>query len=369
MARRRDVLSVLLAAAGFGLGHGGPGRMSAAAAATGGDASASEAAAFARWHAMLPSQRQREAMFAIDAGERANWHYVPRRRRGLAFQAMDAAARTAARAAIASALSERGMAKVEDILRLEAVLGAIEARPGFRDPDDYALTVFGVPEPRGTWGWRLEGHHLSLNFAYRDGRAIGATPMFFGANPAVVPAGVEGFAHLAGLEPMAEEIGAARTLLSALDAGQVDRAVIRDRPFGDIVAGPGREQALARPEGVPAAAMSASQRQALVALIERYLGHLPAEEARARSDAIRAAGVDAIHFAWAGATEPGRGRGHYFRVHGPNVLIEYDNSRSNANHVHSVWIEPGNPFGRDVLGDHYRHGHHGTPGQAHDRAG
>ena len=308
---------------------------------------------FRDWLGGLTDRQRDRAIVPFDDAERFNWHYTPRRRKGLPLEAMTEPQRQGLFALLAFGLGEAGYAKTRDIIRLEKVLGEIETFGFSRDPELYFLTVFGAPADTGVWGWRFEGHHLSLNMAFRDATLVAATPCFLGANPAVVPVGHD----LAGLEVLGGEIGLARTLLNRLDDGQRGAAVIADRSFGDIVAGPGREDALAQPEGLAVSAMTTDQTETLVALIEAYAGVLPEPWAANELRRVRAAGLDGIRFAWAGATEPGPGRGHYFRVHGPAVLIEYDNTRTGANHVHSVWHDPGNPFGRDVLGAHYRHGH------------
>lgn len=304
------------------------------------------------WLSSLDATQRRTAMMHFGDSERFDWHFTPRRRRGLPLAAMTEGQRTLAHRVLRTGLSEAGYRKATDIIRLEAVLREIETFGFSRDPERYYMTVFGTPGPTGAWGWRFEGHHLSLNMTFRDEQLVGATPHFLGANPAIVPVG-----HLKGLQVLETEIGIAVELLRALDGAGRSRAIIAERAFGDIVAGPGREERLQTPEGLPASAMTSAQRDLVVRLVETYAGNLPAAWADAELDRIRAAGLDALHFAWAGAPNPGPRRGHYFRVHGPTVLIEYDNSRGEANHVHSVWHDPTNPFGRDVLGAHYRHGH------------
>ena len=304
-----------------------------------------------RWLAALDDGQRAKARFPFADLERLDWHYVPRGRKGLALKDMTSSQRDRAMAVLRLGLSEAGYKKTTDIITLEKILGEIETFGFFRDPGKYYLTVFGTPGD-GAWGWRFEGHHLSLNMTLRDGRLIAATPLFLGTNPAVVPVG-----HMKGMEVMGPEIKLARALLGALDGEQRQRALIADGAFGDIVAGPGREDSLKEPIGIAGADLAGAQRDVLIALVERYARNLPTDWAAEEMARVRAAGLDGLHFAWAGATEPGPGRGHYFRVHGPAVLIEYDNSRSDANHVHSVWHDPMNPFGRDVLGAHYRHGH------------
>jgi len=307
-----------------------------------------EAVAFLR--TLTPEQR-RLAVFGIDSHERLDWHYIPRERPGLPLKAMDDRQRDAAHALLRAVLSEVGYRKATDIMRLETVLRAIEKVRRFdRDPDNYAWIVFGDPDAGAPWGFRVEGHHLSLNFTCA-GSADSVTPAFMGANPARVPSGpLEGHRVLGAQEDLARE------LVRGLPAADRDRVIIAERSLGDIVSGPDRADALRRPEGLPIDEMAPPQRALAERLIEEFVGNLRTELAEAQRARIREAGLGAIHFAWAGPIEPGHA--HYFRLHGPLLLIEHDNTQNDANHVHSVWRDPTRDFALDVLGEHYRSGHH-----------
>jgi Protein of unknown function (DUF3500) len=141
-----------------------------------------------------------------------------------------------------------------------------------------------------------------------------------------------------------------------MDEPQRRRMIIAAQSLGDIVSSPGRTERLASPAGVPAADLTASQREMLVRLVEEYARNMRAEVADEELRLVREAGVERLHFAWAGPLEPGRA--HYYRVHGPTVLIELDNTQNDANHIHSVWHDPRQGFGLDALRSHYAHGHH-----------
>ena len=146
----------------------------------------------------LPDDARRRAVIAFGDKERFNWHYVPRGREGLPFKAMPAPARAAAHELMKASLSAVGYAKAVNVIRLETVLRQLETFGGLpRDPENYSVTVFGAPDrPAAPWGWRLEGHHLSLNFTLVPGKPVAVTPAFFGANPAEVRSGpAEGPAH------------------------------------------------------------------------------------------------------------------------------------------------------------------------------
>jgi hypothetical protein len=282
----------------------------------------------------------------------------------------------AAHALIAGALSLPAYARVCAIMALESVLNLIEERRGdaFRDPGRYFLSVFGSPRDEA-WGWRLEGHHVNLNFTVAAGEVAAATPLFLGANPSEV-------SHRGStvLRPCAEEEDAARALLEMLGPAQEAAAIICEVAPPDFVLmnapfvpgtalppetvgamrprenpmTPAQKEAVrferSAPKGIPASVMTSAQRDALSDLVGIYIGRLPEPLAASEQARIDESGRDRIHFAWAGSRE--RRRGHYYRLQGPTFLVEYDNTQDSANHVHTVWRDPVRDFGLDALRDH-----------------
>jgi hypothetical protein len=232
------------------------------------------------------------------------------------------------------------------------VLRQLETLGGLlRDAENYSVTVFGAPDSTAApWGWRLEGHHLSLNFTLVPGKPVAVTPAFFGANPAEVRSG-----PLKGLRTLAREQDLGRALAQSMDAAQRRRMTISAQSLGDIVSGPGRAESLASQVGLPTVDLAPPQREILVQLVEEYARNMRPDLADEHLRRIREAGVERIHFAWAGPIDPGHA--HYYRVHGPTVLIELDNTQNDANHIHSVWHDPRNDFGADLLRAHYERGH------------
>jgi hypothetical protein len=303
------------------------------------------------WLAALDQRQQREAQLDWTSRLRESWHYVPRSRPGVALKAMNAAQTAAAWDLLGSLLSARGLDQVRGQLAIERILGELSGSPSFRDPGNYALVVFGDPAGSAPWAWRFEGHHLSLSVLVAPGHGVAVTPAFFGANPAQVP---RGHAH-GGFRLIGAEEDAAFSLIQSLDGGLRTQAVIADRALGDIVSGPGRELDLKRFEGVPLARLNEAQRGGILRILELYAGTMRQEIAAAALAKVREAGLETLHFAWAGSLA--RGRPHYFRVHGPTALVEYDNTQDGANHVHSVWIDPQALFGRDLLKAHYKGAH------------
>jgi hypothetical protein len=154
----------------------------------------------------------------------------------------------------------------------------------------------------------------------------------------------------AGLRILAAEEDEGRALVTSLAADQQKTAIIAPETTNDIVTANKPRVELKQFEGLPAAKMTAAQKAQLRKLIDVYAMRVPEAQRKAQMARMEKAGFDTLHFAWAGSLEPGRK--HYYRVHGPTLLIEYDNSQNDANHIHSVWRDPENDFGGDPLRKH-----------------
>lgn len=297
-----------------------------------------------------PSQR-RQCVFSADGRQRFNWDYRPGKRAGLPLSAMEDSQRLRALALLVSGLSRSGGRTAFNIMSLEKILGSIEGSGNHRrDPGLYYVTIFGEPSLDSAWGWRIEGHHLSVNFRIAKGGDVFCCPSFFGANPATVPEGpLQGFLTL----PREEQV--ARELLATLGEEQRRRACVSSEAPGDIVTGWASHIELDEPVGIPAQDFNAEQHQALLDLLEVYVGRMTAHVAEEEMAQIDKEGVGSIHFAWAGSTQ--RGHAHYYRLHGPSTVVEYDNIQNNANHIHSVWRNLKRDWGGDLLRDHYAQSH------------
>jgi len=317
------------------------------------------AAARAFLDSLDPAQRQRVTYPLADA-ERENWHYVPRDRNGLRLKDLTPGQRDRAIALLHAGLSERGRAQAEAIMSLEQVLFEIEGR-SHRDAGLYTVTLFGEPSEQASWGWRVEGHHLSVNFTLVGGHAIATTPSFFGANPAEVRSGPR-----QGLRALGELEDLGRELVRALTPAQQQRAILPIKVPSDILTTNQRRIALSAPEGLAASAMNAAQRKVLEQIVRAYVFRHRPDVAQQELERITAAGWETVHFAWVGGLEPGVG--HYYRVQGRTFLIEYDNTQNNANHVHAVWRDAERDFGRDLLREHYERDPHGADAAATPRA-
>lgn len=309
------------------------------------------AASASAWLASLTPEQRAKATFEFKHDERLNWHFIPRDRKGLAWGELTPAQQHLAHALLATGLSQRGLVKASTIMSLETVLKEIEKGSGpLRDPARYYVTVFGEPAPAGTWGWRLEGHHLALNFTVVKGHVAG-TPSFLGANPATVKDG-----PLKGLRALGPEEDLARALVKSLTPEQRRVAVIADKAPADIFTAAEKKVGPLEDKGIRAGDLDEGQKQQLRALVEEYVRRVRPELADADLKAIAAAGPENIRFAWMGGLEPGEG--HYYRVQGATFLLEYDNVQNSNNHIHAVWRSFDGDFGVDLLRKHYAESPH-----------
>ena len=303
----------------------------------------------------LTPELKSQVSLPFDSDERFNWHYVPRDRKGVPFKAMTPAQRRLADSLLTTGLSHRGMRKALDIMYLDQILFEREERP-IRDPELYYISLFGEPGKSGHWGWRVEGHHLSLNFTIEDGRLVSASPAFLGANPAIVKGGAQD-----GMRVLADEEILGRELLHAFAEKDRVRVIISSDAPRDIVTEASRRAEIGKPAGLSYVEMSPDQRKAVVQVVSFYADRMRPEIAQVEMRRIEEAGFDRIHFAWAGGASVGEP--HYYRIHGPTFLIEYDNTQNDANHIHTVWRDLEDDFGGvDVLAAHYRTSpHHRHP--------
>lgn len=328
-------------------------------------------------------QKHRAVIPFSDESERTHWYYTPVLRRGLPLAEMTFPQRQKALALVATGLSRGGFVTVSTVMGIEHTLDFLEGwqrpHPG-RDPQLYYLSIFGQPDGKNPWGWRFEGHHISLNFTIADGQIVAPTPLFFGSNPADAP-----LSPTASLRPLAGTEDLARELVRSFDGDALAAACLAPVAPSDIVLYnlpevvegalemPRQGAAELRnqhglsdsqidalrysetPRGLAHSRMKPGQQELLLALIGEYIHRMPDELAQIEWDNLQTRGLDGIHFAWAGGVE--KHQGHYYRIQGPRFVCEYDNTQNDANHIHSVWRDPANDFGRHLLRHHYEHAH------------
>ncbi len=296
---------------------------------------------------LTPEQSESATFEWEDTDSREDWHYIPKKRDGLYLSGMTSVQRENARALLRATMSSKGFEQAENIMLLEQILRDRGGDPALRDPKKYAFSIFGKPGGQAPWGWRIEGHHLSINITISGGLIVSLTPSFFGANPAEVRGG-----NYKDLRVLGVDEDAARALVIALVAEGFPGVVFSDKPPREILTGADRAIKPLKEVGIAAAKLPNQHKIALRKLVTHFTHRYRHEVAGVELAAIDAAGFDKIHFGWGGATAPGEPC--YFRIQGPTFLMEYANTQGGANHAHAVWRDFEGDFGRDVLAEHLK---------------
>ncbi|HZF64350.1 MAG TPA: DUF3500 domain-containing protein [Chitinophagaceae bacterium] len=304
----------------------------------------------------LDAAQKSKAQYPFDTEERFNFHFFPKNdRKGISLNEMNEAQKKAAFNLVKTCLSEQAFRKTREIIALETVLKAVENRKpedNFRDPGKYYFTIFGLPGQKTIWGWRLEGHHVSFNFSAHDNKLISGTPGFLGTNPAIVMQGPQ-----KGKQVLKEEADLGFQLLHMLSADGLKKAIIDTLAPNEIITFVSRKAMLQKNAGIAFTDLAPPQQQLLLKLVKLYVDRYTRLFSEEMLKDIQNAGFENLWFAWAGHTTPEVGKAHYYRIQGPTFIIEYDNSQSNANHVHSVFRDLKNDFGEDYLQEHYNTAH------------
>jgi hypothetical protein len=306
---------------------------------------------------LLTKEQKQQLVYPFNSEERYNWHFIPKDdRKGITLNEMNEKQRVAARELMKTALSKDGYNKAEAIMQLEIILKAIENRAPddhHRDPLKYYFTIFGTPSAKDIWGWRLEGHHVSLNFSSDSNKLVSGTPGFFGSNPAIVLDGPK-----KGLHILKAEDDVAIKLLNSLTEEQLAKAVIDNKAPDDIITYVNRKAMIENPKGISYAELTAEQQKIFMELLNVYIQRYTSSYANDLLKEIDHAGRDKLLFAWEGSKEEGPGHPKYYRIQGPTIIIEYDNTQNNGNHIHTVIRDLKKDFGGDLLLDHYNQSHH-----------
>lgn len=299
--------------------------------------------------ASLNDFERQTAFIPFEEAERVNWNFVPMNRKGLTLRVMNNEQRQLAQQILQACLSKEGLRKAEAIRGLEQVLTEIEGRTAdndYRNSKLYYVAIFGEPSETEPWGWRFEGHHLSLNYTFAD-KTLAVTPFFMGTNPAEIKSGPQ-----KGKRVLAAEEDQGRALVSSLNTEQFEKALISEKAYPEIITRNERKVSLEKYEGLPYSELTAAQQKMLIDLIQLYLNNAKPSVAQRYWQGVQEAGIEKLHFAWAGDIE--KDQKHYYRVHSPSLLIEYDNTQNGGNHVHAVCRNPNDDFGDDLLQQHYK---------------
>ena len=296
--------------------------------------------------ASLTPEQKSIAVIPFQDDERENWHYVPMDRKGIRIDALNEKQQSIVNSMLTASLSESGKITAEQVQELEAYLYEKSNQDAFRDPKKYFITIFKPQNESFThFGWRFEGHHLSLNFTYQNGSTVLTTPFFFGTNPAEVPEGPK-----KGLRPLGEIEDLARDIARNLHHDGLHVRFTNEAPR-EILSRQSRTATSLPKEGIRYQELTAEQKKQFAPLVHKIAAHQ-------RFLKVTEEQLESTQFAWGGSFE--KGEPHYFRIQSAIFLIEYANSQNRANHAHLFWRNFKDDFGRDLLKEHLHQEHSGT---------
>ena len=301
----------------------------------------------------LSKVQQQKAVFPFDEMNRYEWHYLPAAmvaRYGIGVKELDSTQKQNLYTLLKAYLSKEGYTRTQNIMSFEYLLKELEPNNPNRIPENYFAAIYGNPGKDSTWGWKFSGHHVALNFTVVNDQ-LAFAPFFFGVYPAEVKDGAK-----KGMRIIKDEEDLGFELVNSFNQEQKEKAFFQLKAFSDIVTTNSQQVAPLKPVGIFASDMTHEQKAVLNKLIVAYLSSMPAEIAKTRMKKITTEDMNAIRFGWAGETV--HGKPHYYRVQGKTFLIEFDNTQSNANHIHTVWRDFNGDFGADLLREHYHNSKH-----------
>jgi Protein of unknown function (DUF3500) len=339
---------------------------------------------------LTESQRQRVVYRYDDAEQRARWSNLPTGvvgRGGLSLKEMSEVQQQAALALLHTVLSPMGYEKVMQIRMADddfKVNGSRRGPPGagrrgrpgnpgplrqgtggppgtgpsFGDSpppggprfrggdlfgsDLYFISFLGEPSSTSPWMLQFGGHHLALNITIGGPEAV-MTPTLTGAQPAMFRVGSR------TIRPLGAESDKAVALLQSLDESRRKRAILNYR-VADLVLGPGQDGRTIAPEGLQVSLMTDAQKQLLLELMGEWAGIINDRAASTRMAQLKS-DLNQTWFAWSGSTDTPGGTNitAYYRIQGPHVVIEYAPQNDEpANHVHTIYRDPTNDYGRSL---------------------
>ncbi|SFB58227.1 DUF3500 domain-containing protein [Algoriphagus aquimarinus] len=319
----------------------------------------------------LPSDQKATIQFDFADSLRTKWTNLPiglAPRSGVKFGDLSEESKIKFHRVLSTIFSSQGYLKVFTIMQVDDILHEIMEIAYQReqmnektikmirtldwDYGNYVVAILGDPSVDDSWGLKLEGHHLSINLTV-SGDEFSMTPVFLGSDPAVVEV-----TQYAGLRPLSKEEDYGFWLVNTLDDAQKAKATLSEKVPGDILTSPSRDQWINEYRGIKGSELNPEQQKILHYLIEEYVNNLDHPKAEEYLAILHARGMDEVYFNWIGSYEPMKA--HYYMIHSPDFIIEYDNVGflDNANHIHTIWRENGNDFGEDILKKHRLAHHH-----------
>ena len=301
----------------------------------------------------LDSSQKIKSVFDFEQMSRYEWHFLPATmvtRQGNAIRELDSVQKQNFYALLKVFLSDMGYTRTKDIMSYEYLLKELEPGNSHRIPENYFVAIYGNPARDTTWGWKFSGHHLALNFTIVNNQ-LAFAPFFFGVSPAEIKDGPTKRKRLIKEE---EDLGF--ELINSFTKEQKSKAIFQLKAFNEIVTTNAAQVSPLPPVGILAKDMTPQQKITLNKLIVAYLSSMPDGIAKIRMRRIAAEDMNEIRFGWAGGLAAGEP--HYYRIQGKTFLIEFDNTRQKANHIHEVWRDFDGDFGADLLKAHYQNSKH-----------
>ena len=296
-----------------------------------------------RFLALLEPDKRKAASFAWNGSEWRGWNYFGAAgfiKPGLRLEQMSEPQKVAGWDALATLFSSGGIAKTKNVMLLQDVLAASGNGTGQRSSQRFSFAVFGTPADTGTWGFRLEGHHLTQSITMRDGQIVSVTPSSFSAIPNRVTSGKH-----AGLVTLKDEEALGRRLTADLAPKLQAKARQSEAPMYNIMSYAGRERANAQKVGLAAAELATAQRDLIWQIVDTYtVDYLAPALAAAQKARVRTGDREAVHFAWYGPNTPEKAFG--YRVIGDGFVIEMGSVDAEAQHLHTIYHDLGNVLGR-----------------------
>ena len=298
--------------------------------------------------ASLDEPQSKAAKFEFKNKERENWHFVPMDREGVRFDALKPHQQHLAFGLLGTGLTQKGLLTATQIMTLEEILRSRGGDPKVRNTEKYNIAIFGDPSPTKPWGWRFEGHHLSLNFSLLGDKVVGL-PAFYGTNPAELKKG-----PLKGLRPLGEIEDAGRGFANSLVKAGL-KPVFSEKPPKEILTAQDSTAKAQEVQGVTSDKLNGEQVKQLLAIVDQVASMQRKEITNDVLRKIHTTQRKKMHFTWGGSLE--RNGAHYFRIQGVDFIIEYANTQNDANHAHLVWRDLKNDFARNSMKKHYAEDH------------
>ena len=291
------------------------------------------------------SEKQKDIPLTYSFGDpsRENWHFFPNwlGRTGVPLHRLSKDQRLLVQKMVELLLSEDGFQEYENLRLIHGI------RKDLNAPDNpmhrYSISIFGKPSIKTTWGWRLEGHHLSLNCTLVEGQAFSITPSFWGASPVRVTNG-----KYTGMALFEQEQEISLKLVNSLSDSQKRKSELGSGHGSEAVSQVSREEYQNLP-GIGFFQLSEGQQKMLEQIVLLFAEKYRPEIVKKINNRKKIFDPFTLRFSYIFSS---RGYISYFCIITSEYLIEFDNQ--GGNHIHAAWRDFDGDFGRDLIGEHLK---------------